>query len=87
METRAVSRRRTARAAQERGNRRGDRAAQVSRRKRLCRRNIHPQANEFAYVLFREWEEEGVLYTTGSFFFARAANCTARISPAPKSSA
>jgi quercetin dioxygenase-like cupin family protein len=32
--------------------------------------HIHPQANEFAYVLSGEWEEEGVIYTTGSFFFA-----------------
>jgi quercetin dioxygenase-like cupin family protein len=32
--------------------------------------HIHPQANEFAYVLSGQWEEEGVLYTTGSFFFA-----------------
>jgi quercetin dioxygenase-like cupin family protein len=32
--------------------------------------HIHPQANEFAYVLSGEWEESGTLYTTGSFFFA-----------------
>jgi len=32
--------------------------------------HIHPYANEFAYVLSGEWEEEGVVYTTGSFFFA-----------------
>jgi quercetin dioxygenase-like cupin family protein len=32
--------------------------------------HIHPKANEFAYVLSGEWQEEGVVYTTGSFFFA-----------------
>ena len=32
--------------------------------------HIHPQANEHAYVLSGEWEESGVLYTEGSFFFA-----------------
>lgn len=32
--------------------------------------HIHPQANEFAYVLSGEWEESGVVYTTGAFFFA-----------------
>jgi quercetin dioxygenase-like cupin family protein len=32
--------------------------------------HIHPQANEFAYVLSGEWVEEGVVYTTGGFFFA-----------------
>jgi quercetin dioxygenase-like cupin family protein len=30
----------------------------------------HPHANEFAYVLTGEWEESGVVYTTGAFFFA-----------------
>ena len=30
----------------------------------------HPLANEYAYVLSGEWEESGVVYTTGSFFFA-----------------
>lgn len=32
--------------------------------------HIHPQANEFAYVLSGEWEESGVVYTSGAFFFA-----------------
>jgi quercetin dioxygenase-like cupin family protein len=32
--------------------------------------HVHAQANEFAYVLSGQWEEEGVIYTTGSFFFA-----------------
>jgi quercetin dioxygenase-like cupin family protein len=32
--------------------------------------HTHPIANEFAYVLSGEWEESGVVYTTGSFFFA-----------------
>lgn len=32
--------------------------------------HIHPQANERAYVLSGEWEESGVIYTEGSFFFA-----------------
>ena len=32
--------------------------------------HIHPQANEHAYVLSGEWEESGVVYTKGSFFFA-----------------
>lgn len=32
--------------------------------------HIHPQANEFAYVLSGEWEESGVVYGPGSFFFA-----------------
>src|SRR5580658_9983394 len=32
--------------------------------------HIHPQANEFAYVLSGEWVEEGVVYTAGGFFFA-----------------
>ena len=32
--------------------------------------HIPPQANEFAYVLSGEWEESGVVYTTGAFFFA-----------------
>ena len=30
----------------------------------------HPLANEHAYVLAGEWEESGVTYTEGSFFFA-----------------
>jgi quercetin dioxygenase-like cupin family protein len=32
--------------------------------------HTHPQANEFVYVLSGEWEEAGVAYTTGAFFFA-----------------
>jgi len=32
--------------------------------------HIHPQANEFAYVLSGEWEESGVVYSSGAFFFA-----------------
>lgn len=32
--------------------------------------HIHPQANETAYVLSGQWEESGVIYTTGACFFA-----------------
>ena len=32
--------------------------------------HIHPQANEHVYVLSGEWEESGVIYREGSFFFA-----------------
>jgi quercetin dioxygenase-like cupin family protein len=32
--------------------------------------HIHPQANEFVYVLSGEWEEAGVTHTKGAFFFA-----------------
>ena len=32
--------------------------------------HIHPQANEFVYVLSGEWEESGVVHSTGAFFFA-----------------
>ena len=32
--------------------------------------HIHPLANESVYVLSGEWEESGVTYSTGSFFFA-----------------
>lgn len=32
--------------------------------------HTHPQANEFVYVLSGEWEESGVVYSTGAFFFA-----------------
>jgi quercetin dioxygenase-like cupin family protein len=32
--------------------------------------HIHPEANEFVYVLSGEWEEAGVTHTTGAFFFA-----------------
>lgn len=32
--------------------------------------HIHPEANEFVYVLSGEWEESGVSYGSGAFFFA-----------------
>jgi quercetin dioxygenase-like cupin family protein len=32
--------------------------------------HIHPDANEFVYVLSGEWEEAGVVHSTGAFFFA-----------------
>src|SRR5437667_10929013 len=32
--------------------------------------HIHPQANEFVYVLSGKWEESGVTHTTVTFFFA-----------------
>jgi quercetin dioxygenase-like cupin family protein len=32
--------------------------------------HIHPQANESAFILSGQWEEDGVTYTTGAFFFA-----------------
>jgi quercetin dioxygenase-like cupin family protein len=32
--------------------------------------HIHPLANESVYVLSGEWEESGVVYSTGAFFFA-----------------
>jgi len=32
--------------------------------------HIHPEANEFVYVLSGEWEESGVSHTKGAFFFA-----------------
>ncbi len=32
--------------------------------------HIHPEANESVYVLSGEWEESGVTYTKGAFFFA-----------------
>jgi len=32
--------------------------------------HTHASANEFAYVLSGEWEESGVTYSTGAFFFA-----------------
>jgi len=32
--------------------------------------HVHPDANEFVYVLSGEWEESGVTHTTGAFFFA-----------------
>ncbi|MDQ6632628.1 MAG: cupin domain-containing protein [Verrucomicrobiota bacterium] len=30
--------------------------------------HIHPQANEFAYILSGQWEESGTIYSTGTFF-------------------
>jgi quercetin dioxygenase-like cupin family protein len=32
--------------------------------------HTHPEANEFVYILSGQWEEAGVVYTTGAFFFA-----------------
>ena len=32
--------------------------------------HTHPLANEFVYVLSGEWEEAGVTYGNGAFFFA-----------------
>jgi quercetin dioxygenase-like cupin family protein len=32
--------------------------------------HIHPDANESVYVLSGEWDESGVVYTTGAFLFA-----------------
>src|SRR5713101_3410193 len=32
--------------------------------------HTHPLANESVYVLSGEWEESGVVYTTGAFFVA-----------------
>jgi quercetin dioxygenase-like cupin family protein len=32
--------------------------------------HAHPNANEWAYVLSGEWDESGVIYTNGVFFFA-----------------
>ena len=32
--------------------------------------HIHPEANEFVYVLSGEWEEAGKTYTNGAYFFA-----------------
>jgi len=32
--------------------------------------HMHPDANEWAYVLAGEWEESGVTYTNGALFFA-----------------
>jgi quercetin dioxygenase-like cupin family protein len=32
--------------------------------------HIHPLANESVYILSGEWEENGQIYTTGSFFYA-----------------
>ena len=32
--------------------------------------HIHPQANEQVYVLSGEWEESGVIYTKGAYFYS-----------------
>jgi quercetin dioxygenase-like cupin family protein len=32
--------------------------------------HVHPEANEYAYVLSGEWEESGTVHTAGTFFFA-----------------
>ena len=32
--------------------------------------HAHPLANEYVYVLSGDWEESGVTYSTGAFFFA-----------------
>lgn len=32
--------------------------------------HTHPLANESVYVLSGEWEESGVIYSAGSFFYA-----------------
>ena len=32
--------------------------------------HVHPEANESAYILSGEWEESGVTYSAGTFFFA-----------------
>jgi quercetin dioxygenase-like cupin family protein len=32
--------------------------------------HVHPQANESAYILSGEWEEEGVIYTNGALLYA-----------------
>lgn len=32
--------------------------------------HTHPQTNETVYILSGEWEESGVTYTPGAFFFA-----------------
>jgi quercetin dioxygenase-like cupin family protein len=32
--------------------------------------HAHPQANESVFVLSGQWEEAGVVYSTGAFFFA-----------------
>jgi quercetin dioxygenase-like cupin family protein len=32
--------------------------------------HTHPEASESVYVLSGEWEESGVTYSTGAFFFA-----------------
>src|SRR5438046_8715621 len=32
--------------------------------------HVHPLANESVYVLSGDWEESGVVYSTGAFFYA-----------------
>jgi quercetin dioxygenase-like cupin family protein len=32
--------------------------------------HIHPEANESVYILSGQWEESGVIYEPGAFFFA-----------------
>ena len=32
--------------------------------------HVHPLANESVYILSGEWEESGVAYSAGAFFFA-----------------
>ena len=32
--------------------------------------HIHPEANETAYVLSGEWEENGIVYPAGTLFYA-----------------
>ena len=32
--------------------------------------HVHAQANEHAYVVSGEWDEDGKVYSTGAFFFA-----------------
>src|SRR5436309_1411284 len=32
--------------------------------------HVHPQASESVYILSGEWEESGVIYGTGAFFFS-----------------
>jgi quercetin dioxygenase-like cupin family protein len=32
--------------------------------------HIHPDANEFVYILSGEWDESGIVHTSGTFFFA-----------------
>jgi quercetin dioxygenase-like cupin family protein len=32
--------------------------------------HTHPEAGEFVFILSGQWEEAGVVYSTGAFFFA-----------------
>ena len=32
--------------------------------------HLHPEANEYVYILSGEWEESGVIFSPGTFFFA-----------------